>query len=546
MLTTLLTVWLSGLVWAQTSLADENFGYVIHESLGSQNILCTTDPMPGECTFKDDVAFTEKTQSQTGATLVQQKKHLKMALNGTDHTSMESCVATAQDYFCKMAFPFTCKEEYIVQDIVGVKKSCKKAEKYCMNVTGGQPFIIRALINCSMSMEPVEPIKRQIIQCSHFPDTKDDHYTCAKRNYKVFSSNLTEPARTQVALHQRLVKYASNTSQGCLNDLSEMICKTLAPACDRNETTIVSLLSKQECERITSCLNDASKGQNISEEHAKMCADLPDEKTAKKIPLSLVYTVFEHNTVPNNTKINITVTTKWPVRSKTAHSHYPNTTGESYSPNTSTKEPYLNSTDEITSTKRAVLLSKSTPTTQANLTKTNTKAKATIEKQIMNTTSGVKSAASLKPTTESVLNKNYTSQDQQSPKLAKTSSPDVAGHVNATANRPVVNTTDTVFNITITHTLLPVSVNSQDQLSTKLSKTPHLNVTSSPNVGYVNATASRPIVNVTSVFNESRPSLSVSANCSNSTNANCNNAPNKKMNGLVVLVISTLSIWMWQ
>ena len=528
----------SGLVWTQTSLGDENFGYVIHESLALQNILCTTDPMPGECNaFKDDVAFTEKTQSLTGAALAQ----LKMALNGTNYTSTESCV----DYFCKMGFPHTCEEGYIAQDIAGVKKSCKKAEKYCINVTGGQPFIIHAFINCSMSMP--EAIKRRIIQCSHFPDVKDDPYTCAKRNYKVFSRNLTEQARTQVALHEMLVTYASNTSQECLNDVSEVICKTIAPACDRNETTIVSLLSKQECERITSCLNDTSNGQNMAEEHAKMCTELPDEKTAKKIPLSLVYTAFEHNTVPNNTKINTTLITKWLVPSKTAYSQHPNTTGESYSPNTSTKEPYLNSTGEITGTKRAILLSKSTPMTQANLTKTNTKAEVTTEKQIMNTTSGVKSAASLKPTTESVLNQNYTSQDQLSPKLAKTSSPDVAGHVNATANRPVVNTTD-IFNVTITHPSLPVSVNSQDQPSTKLTRTPQLNATSSPNVGYVNATASRPVVNVTFVFNVTvtRPSLSASANCSNSTNANCNKAPNKKMNALVVLVISTLSIWMWQ
>ena len=183
MLTTLLTVLLSGLVWTQKSLANENFGYVIDD-----NILCTTDPMPGECNaFKHDVAFTEMTQFQAGASLVLLKNQLKMALNGTDHTSTESCVATAQDYFCKKAFPLTCKEEYIVQDIVGVKKSCKKAEKHCMNVTGGQPFIIHVLINCSMSMEPVEPKRpnAESIQCSYFPAVKDDPYTCAKRNYKV-------------------------------------------------------------------------------------------------------------------------------------------------------------------------------------------------------------------------------------------------------------------------------------------------------------------------------------------------------------------------
>ena len=285
----------------------------------------------------------------------------------------------------------------------------------------------------------------------------------------------------------------------------------------------------------------------MAKEYAKMCTNLPDERTAKKISLSLLYTAFEHNnTVPNDTKINTTLTAKRPVPSKKAHSQSPNTTDEADSPKTSAVEPYINSTDQITTTKRAILLSKSTPTTQANLTKTNSKAEATTEKQ-KNATSEVKSVASLKPTTGSILNQNNTSQDQLSTKLGKTSSPDVAGHLNATANRPVVNAT-AIFNKTVTRTSLPASVNLQDQLSTKQTKTPQLNVTSAPNVGHVNATASRPVVNVTSVFNMTvtHPSFSASANCSNSTSANCNKAPNTKMNGLVVLVISILSIWMWQ
>jgi hypothetical protein len=52
--------------------------------------------------------------------------------------------------------------------------------------------------------------------------------------------------------HEQLASYASNISKECLNNVSDMICKGMAPACDRNETMVVELLSRQDCERIIS------------------------------------------------------------------------------------------------------------------------------------------------------------------------------------------------------------------------------------------------------------------------------------------------------
>ena len=174
MLTTLLTVLFSGLVWQQTSLADESFGYLFLDD--SSSISCATNPLPGECSFQHEVAFSKMTPFQEEATVRNQTQELQRALGGAKNSTTESCIAAANEYFCKKAFPLTCEKEYIVPDIVGVKKSCETAKKNCMNVTGDQS-LLQSLVNCS--------IKRQTLQCGHFPDVKDDPHTCAKRNYKV-------------------------------------------------------------------------------------------------------------------------------------------------------------------------------------------------------------------------------------------------------------------------------------------------------------------------------------------------------------------------
>ncbi len=183
MLTTLITVLFSGLVWQQTSLADESYGYVA--AVGFNNIIaCTTDPAPGLCSFKHEVAVI----SEAGYAFVlsQQNFLRQMASEDTEgpaSSSTQLCASSVQNYYCKMTFQLICKGEYILQDIEGVKTSCKEAENTCSNATSFQGQMLNARINCSTPIEPVQPIKRQ--QCRRFPEVKDDPLPCAKRNYKV-------------------------------------------------------------------------------------------------------------------------------------------------------------------------------------------------------------------------------------------------------------------------------------------------------------------------------------------------------------------------
>jgi hypothetical protein len=260
-------------------------------------------------------------------------------------------------------------------------------------------------------------------------------------------------------------------------------------------------------------MNAPAGGKELTNEFQKMCTNLPDANTAATIPLSLVYTGFE----PNH--------------------QIPNVTGESHSPKTPTEEPYVNSTYQTSSTKAANLTRDETKgeENQTNDSETDTKTKPTSGNPTSNATSKVKSVSSVKPTSESLLDQNYTSQDQPSTKLAKTpkmkatSSPLVG---NATANPTKSNATSKVK-----------SVPSLKPTSTKLAKTPKLNATSSAIVRHVNATANPTEFNVTTVFSMTVTFSVPAHNCSNSTN--CNNAPSTKMNGFGSLVISILSIWMW-
>ncbi|CAB4021651.1 ---NA--- [Paramuricea clavata] len=355
-----------------------------------------------------------------------------------------------------------------------------------VNATGILSTQLNGMINCSTAIPPaVEHMKRQTLKCERFLDVKDDPLPCAKRNYKVLAINLTEQSRSQMATHEWLARNASNISKECLNNVSDMICKVVAPACDRNETMVVELLSRQDCERIISCLNTTSKVKKLHEGMMNMCRSLQDTNTATKIPLSLVYTEFDDNITPkthNDTKITTTPTTQSPIPNKIDQSR--NGTGESDSHNTPTR-PFLNSTDQ---NRKPATMPKSSPTTQANITKPNAKSKPATKKPTVNATyqekekKEAKSVPNLTPTTETLLNLNYTTQDQH---------------------------------------------------GTELSKTPQLNATSSPVVSRGNATTDSYVYNATTT---------------NDPTNHGNKAAqfNTRMNALAVLVISFLSICMWQ
>jgi hypothetical protein len=243
MLTTLVTILFSGLVWQQTclALADEGYGYVIaNRSRNIPNISCTTDPINGQCRFNHEVATREL--SDVGAALSKMKSMLEMTLSGIEGASKKRCVETADEYFCKKVFSMTCNAEYIVQDIVGIKRSCKKAEKYCTNVTGGRSFMLLSLINCSTPVEPVQPRKRPAsFQCSYFPDVKDDPYTCAKRNYKVRFPRFLYLYRGFCVLFLLLFLYLYHASLALLsNDLNVYISLVFSIALPANNNVILN------------------------------------------------------------------------------------------------------------------------------------------------------------------------------------------------------------------------------------------------------------------------------------------------------------------
>lgn len=184
MLTRLLLVLFSCLVFQQKCLADESYGYLRKD--GFPKITCTTDPLPGECSFEYEVVSSRMTQSQAGAsTGIALLKQTIGGDMGPTNSSNELCVKTVRDYMCKKSFQFTCTDEYILQDIHGVKTSCKEVEKYCVNATGILSNLLNRMVNCSMAIPPVERIKRHTLKCERFPDVKDDPFPCAKRNYKV-------------------------------------------------------------------------------------------------------------------------------------------------------------------------------------------------------------------------------------------------------------------------------------------------------------------------------------------------------------------------
>jgi hypothetical protein len=220
-----------------------------------------------------------------------------------------------------------------------------------------------------------------------------------------------------------------------------------------------------------SSLNNTSKVKNLHEGMMNWCRSLPDANTATKIPLSLVYTEFDDNITPkthNDTKISTTPTIQIPILNKTDQTQSRNGTGESDGPNTTTR-PFLNSTDQ---NRKPATMPKSSPTTQANITKPNAKSKP----------------ATKKPTVNATYQEKEKKEEKSVPNLTPT---------------------------------------------TELSKTPQLNSTSSPVVSRGNAATGRYVYNATTT---------------NDPKNHGNKAAqfNTRMNALAVLVISFLSVCMWQ
>lgn len=150
------------LVLQRKSLAEEMFGYVLHDGVRGYN--CTTEPLPGKCSFDYPVANFGSIQVESAAML-------------GNRSIPDSCNASLKNFFCKKSFQLNCSDEFIQQDIEGIKTSCEKAEKDCKVIKDvhTQNFI-KSMINCS---EPIYPM------CERFPEVRQDPFPCAERNYKV-------------------------------------------------------------------------------------------------------------------------------------------------------------------------------------------------------------------------------------------------------------------------------------------------------------------------------------------------------------------------
>ncbi|XP_028399086.1 uncharacterized protein LOC114522566 [Dendronephthya gigantea] len=349
MTSTLLVAMFCVLVFQRESLAEENFGYLQNAHLSASGYSCTKEPLPGECSFNHSVANTGSTR--VGSILKTMFDILNTTIKGH---SANFCIASIKKFFCKRSFQLNCTDEFIYQDIQGIKTSCNTAEKDCEAISDVQAQIfIRSMINCSESIFPVPAFKRPRLTCERFPEViPQDPLPCAKRNYKVMVSNFTERARTQVAFHERLVRVSDNISEKCLSDVREMICKMVVPACDRNETVAVVFVSRQECERIISCLNTTANVTRLKKDIGEWCRHSSDGNTAKRIPLSLVYTKFEDNT----TKDTTTPTKESP-------------TGKTGNQTATEKPPYHNTTRCMSSEKQ--------PRAQGNTNKGNTTSPST-------------------------------------------------------------------------------------------------------------------------------------------------------------------------
>ncbi|CAB4022123.1 ---NA--- [Paramuricea clavata] len=91
-----------------------------------------------------------------------------------------------------------------------------------------------------------------------------------------------------IAFLHRMLKSAKISDAECEKNVADVVCKVAIPACSKDQTKIVSLLSKQDCREIVGCVNKTNDANLIQGTHG-LCDGLPDGTTAKKYSLDNVY-----------------------------------------------------------------------------------------------------------------------------------------------------------------------------------------------------------------------------------------------------------------
>ncbi|CAB3983026.1 serine threonine- phosphatase 6 regulatory ankyrin repeat subunit A-like [Paramuricea clavata] len=106
----------------------------------------------------------------------------------------------------------------------------------------------------------------------------------------VFSVNVTKLnlAGDRIAFAHRVLKTANISDSECEKNVADAVCKVSIPACSKDQTKVVSFLSKQDCREIMGCVNKTNDANSIQQAHG-LCDHLPDGTTAKKYSLDNVY-----------------------------------------------------------------------------------------------------------------------------------------------------------------------------------------------------------------------------------------------------------------
>ena len=93
----------------------------------------------------------------------------------------EKCSNAGVKYFCEVAHPFRCEDEYLRVDVKELQARCNEARKDCSKFSK-----LNSVFNCT-AIENIFRFQHQIprkLVCADFPNLKDDPFTC-DANYKV-------------------------------------------------------------------------------------------------------------------------------------------------------------------------------------------------------------------------------------------------------------------------------------------------------------------------------------------------------------------------
>ncbi|XP_046860395.1 uncharacterized protein LOC124453634 [Xenia sp. Carnegie-2017] len=199
----------------------------------------------------------------------------------------QACNSAGVKYICHQSFRYRCEGDQAVVAPHILRASCNNARKSCPAL---DPFLLDIFFNCSSILDDwINNVKFPLkAKCVIFPKLNSSPYSCA-RNYKIpvtDKMNATGVSNIVVRHHKRLERINLADKQ-CKNKIADVMCKT-TPACSKDQTKAIALLSKQKCLAVVSCLKATNNATLIN--LAQGMCDLFPVGTKKNIyPLHKVY-----------------------------------------------------------------------------------------------------------------------------------------------------------------------------------------------------------------------------------------------------------------